>query len=80
MEDPGLKQALWDVGQALDRVHMAFEDLLQDLRQGGGEPAVIRQANEALVSLRSSAAIYLAWAYYYAGVPNPDDQVTLPEI
>ena len=76
MKDPGLKQALSDVAEALDKVNKAFESHLQGLQQTGGDPSMIRQTNEAVRSLRDSAAMYLAWAHHYAGMPQPDEPIT----
>ena len=74
MSDQELKQALSDVAKALDKVNTAFENHLQELKKTGGDLTVIRQTNEAARSLGDSAAMYLAWAYHYAGVPFPGDQ------
>lgn len=76
MKDPGLKQALSDVAEALDKVNKAFESHLQGLQQTGGDPSMIRQTNEAVSSLRDSATMYLAWAHHYAGMPQPDEPIT----
>ncbi|MGH7273484.1 MAG: hypothetical protein ACREIQ_03360 [Nitrospiria bacterium] len=65
-----------DVAEALDKVNKAFENHLQGLHQTGGDPAMIRQTSEAVRSLRDSAAMYLAWAQHYAGVPQPDDPIS----
>jgi hypothetical protein len=74
MADLELKQALSDVARALDKVNKAFENHLQELEKSGGDLTVIRQTSEATRSLRDSAAMYLAWAHHYAGVPFPGDQ------
>ena len=75
MSDRGLKQALSDVAKALDKVNKAFENHLQELKKSGGDLTMIRQTSEATHSLRDSAAMYLAWAYHYAGVPLPENQI-----
>jgi len=74
MSDQELKQALSDVAKALDKVNKAFENHLQELKKSGGDLTMIRQTSEATRSLRDSAAMYLAWAYHYAGVPLPENQ------
>ena len=79
MSEQELKQALSDVATALDKVNKAFVNRLQELKQSGGDAAMIRQTNEAVRSLQDSAAMYLAWAYHYVGVPLPGDQVPSAE-
>ncbi len=79
MKNPGLEQALSDVTEALDKVNKAFEKHLQGLQQSGGDSGMIRQTGEAVRSLRDSAAMYLAWAHHYAGVPQPDEPISSPD-
>ncbi len=74
MSDQELKQALSDVAKALDKVNEAFENHLQELKKSEGDLIMIRQTSEATRSLKDSAAMYLAWAYHYAGVPLPENQ------
>ena len=79
MEDQDLKQALSHVAKALDKVNRVFENRFQELKQGGSNATTIRQTSEAVQSLRDSAAMYLAWAYHYADVPQPSAQITSAE-
>ncbi len=69
MQDHDLKKSLWDVAQAFDRVNRAFEGHLRELKEGGGDPARVRHATEAVRAMRDSGSMYLAWAYHYAGIP-----------
>jgi uroporphyrinogen-III decarboxylase len=67
------------VAKALDKVNKAFEDYLQELKKSGADLTMIRQTSEATRSLRDSAAMYLAWAYHYAGITLPGDQASSAE-
>jgi hypothetical protein len=79
MSDHELKRALSDVAMALDKVNKAFENHLEELKKSGGDLTMIRQTGEAVRSMRDSAAMYLAWAYHYAGVSFSEDQTPSAE-
>lgn len=76
MEDREIKEALWKVATAVDRVNKVFEGHLKDLKESGGDPARVRQVEEAVRSMRDSGTMYLAWAYHYADVPFSENEST----
>jgi len=73
MQNSELKQALSDVSKALDKVNKAFGNRLHQLREKGGDSAKIHLTTDAVRSMQDSAAMYLAWAYHYSGIPQSDE-------
>lgn len=79
MEFEELKRAVSEADAALNRVTRAFENRLKSLQATGGDPEMIKQTNEAVNSMRDSAAIFIAWAYHYVGVSQEDETTHLSE-
>lgn len=69
-EYEALKQSLSTVSLSLGRVTRVFEERLKELQEAGGDPETLKSADEAVNAMRDSAAIFMAWAYHYTGVPQ----------
>jgi len=73
MANQELEQALSDVWKSLDNVSKRFENHLYKLEQSDSDSTLIKTAGDAVRSLKDSAAMYLTWAYHYAGIPLPGE-------
>ena len=63
-----IRQSIQEVGEAMSRVHQAFQNYVEELKVSGKDPAEIRQVVKNADTLRDSGHIYMSWARHYAGL------------
>lgn len=64
---PEIEQALADVGEAMNRLTVAFAQHATDLRALGTEEQHLARMEQAARAMTDSASIFLTWAQYFAG-------------